>query len=173
MKTSKLLLILAAILSFDLSLFQAVISLRPKWSAAFGAPQALLQDRQLLLAAGLLTALVVAICGFYALSGAGVISRLPLLRLGLLGIGCGYLFRGTFAIPELFGMSRLLSSGAPIPWRLAVASIIALLAGLSYLAGLALGWERLAAGARRARGTLSSLATSPTADSRAITIVTS
>jgi len=150
MKMSRVLLMLAAILSFDLSLFQAVISLRPKWSAAFGAPPALLADREWLLAAGLFTSLLVSICGAYALSGAGVITRLPFLRLGLLGIGCGYVFRGTFVIPQMFFVGHLLSSGSPIPWRLVTASLIVLFTGLAYLAGLALRWEALSAGSRDA-----------------------
>lgn len=162
MKASKVLLMLAAILSFDLSLFQAVISLRPKWSAAFGAPAALLADRELLLAAGLFTAMVVVIGGLYALSGAGVITRLPFLRPGLLGIGSAYMFRGTFVIPELFGTSHLLSSGAPVPWRLTAASLIIVFTGLAYLVGLALGWKRLAAGVREARAVLTSSVTAPT-----------
>jgi hypothetical protein len=146
MKTSKMLLILAAILSFDLSLFQAMISLRPKWSAAFEVPPALLADRAMLLAVGLFTALVAAICGLYALSGAGVITRLPFLRLGLLGIGCGCTFRGTFVIPEMFITSHLLSSGEAIPWRLVAASIVILFTGMAYLSGLALSWKRLVSG---------------------------
>ena len=152
MKTSRVLLMLAAILSFDLSLFQAVISLRPKWSAAFGAPPALVADRELLLAAGLFTSLVVSICGVYALSGAGVITRLPFVRAGLLGIGCGFVFRGTFVIPQMFFMGHLLASGAPIPWRLVAASLVILFTGLAYLAGLALRWEALSAARREAPG---------------------
>ena len=150
MKMSRVLLMLAAILSFDLSLFQAVISLRPKWSAAFGAPPALLTDRELLLAAGLFASMAVAICGLYALSGAGVMTRLPFLRLGLLGIGCGYVYLGTFVIPELFVTSHVLSNGAPIPWRLVAASLVILFTGLAYLAGLAFGWKHLYTGRREA-----------------------
>ena len=144
MKTSKVLLMLAAILSFDLSIFQALLSLRPKWSAAFGAPSALLVDRDLLLTAGLSTALAVAICGIYALSGAGIIVRLPLLRLGLLGIGCGYVLVGAAVIPQLLEGSHLLPAPSPMPLRLVSASFVTVMTGLCYLAGLAFGWEHLA-----------------------------
>ena len=144
MKTSKALLMLAAILSFDLSMFQAVLSLRPKWSAAFGAPSALLVDRALLLTAGLSAALVVALGGIYALSGAGVIIRLPFVRAGLLGIGCAYVFRSTFVIPQLLEGSHLLPAPSPMPLRLVSASFVTVMTGLCYLAGLAFGWEHLA-----------------------------
>ncbi len=151
MKTSRVLLILAAILTFDLSLFQAVNALRPKWAADFNAPAQLLADWELSLAAGLFVSLLLAISGTYALSGAGLTTRLPFLRLGLFGSGCGYVFLGAFVLPRL-----LLGDPSPAPLRIQVqlvsACSVVLLAGLCNLAGLAFGWTHLSASAREVPG---------------------
>lgn len=150
MKTSRVLLILAAILAFDLSLFQSAISSRPKWSAAFGAPPGLVADRELLLAAGVFVSLIVAMCGIYALSGAGLLRRLPFLRSGLLAIGCGFVFLGTSVIPQVLVLSHGLPVSALMRLRLMSASFITVMTGLSYLGGLAFGWKRLSAGRHEA-----------------------
>ena len=150
MKTSRVLLILAAILSFDLSLFQAALSLRPEWFAAFGVPPGMLADREWLLAAGLFTSLVLALCGIYALSGAGTMKQLPYLRLGLLVIGCGYLFLGAGVISKGLIFHHQFPPGGLILLRLVVATMVVLTTGLSYLAGVTFGWERLSAGRREA-----------------------
>lgn len=142
MKTSRLLLILSSILSFDLSLFQAVNALRSKWSAAFNAPPELLADRELLLAAGLFISLLAGICGTYALSGAGVIPRLPLLRLGLFGIGGGYVILGTSVLPRLL-LADPLPAASSIPLPLVSTLLVVPMTGLFCLAGLAFGWKYL------------------------------
>jgi hypothetical protein len=75
--------------------------------------------------------LVLAFAGFglYGLSGAGLIRRLPLLRLGLLVIGAIYTLRGLVLIYDLIG----LFNGAPL--HPAIFSLVALLVGLCYLIG--------------------------------------
>ena len=87
MKSTNNLLLFASLLAFAGAIIQAAIGFVPEWSAAVGAGEALTSNPQLLLALGLLMALVFAVCGLYGLSGAGLIRRLPLLRLGLFVIG--------------------------------------------------------------------------------------
>ena len=137
------LLFLGAILSFCAAIFQAVIAIVPEWSAAFGASDALVSNPPLLLASGLLVALLLVIFGLYGLSGAGVIRRLPLLRPGLLAIGLLYSLVGInfiFQIPVILG---IVPSAGPIPIHIVLVSFGALVACLAYLIGLAVSWKRL------------------------------
>src|SRR5512141_624317 len=114
MKHSHISLVLAGALSFGMAVFQAAISVVPAWSAAFGAPKELLSNTPLLLAAGLLVSIILAIFGLYGLSGAGVIRRLPLLRLGLLGIGLGYTLYGINVVPQLLVLNGIVSAPQPV-----------------------------------------------------------
>ena len=137
------LLILAAVLSFCAAIFQAVIAVVPAWSAAFGATDALVSNPSVLLTSGILVALLLVIFGFYGLSGAGVIRRLPLLRPGLLVIGLLYSLVGVNFIFQLLALLGILPSTGPIPLPIVLVSFGALVAGLSYLIGLAVSWKRL------------------------------
>jgi hypothetical protein len=74
----------------------------------------------------------------YALSGAGLIRRLPLLRAALCAITAVYLLRG-LAFPLL--MPHFPGNG-PVFW--AVSSGICLLIGLVHLVGTWQAWPRLA-----------------------------
>jgi hypothetical protein len=71
--------------------------------------------------------------GFYALSGAGAIRRLPLLRTALVGITSIYLLRGLLLLPQALAYRR-----APMlmPIRFLLMSAIALAVGLVHLAGI-------------------------------------
>ena len=154
MKTGKTLLILAAVLAFFMSLSQAALGFVPEWSAAFGAPGALLSNAPLLLASALLVAAILATFGLYGLSGAGVIWRLPLLRLGLLGIGLGFTLYGINLVPQLLALAGVLPAPDSIALRNVVLFSVLLLAGVLYLSGLALGWKELSKPASaRSRGT--------------------
>ncbi len=143
MKTARILLILGAALAFFMSVAQVALGLVPEWSAAFGAPKELLSNRALLLGSSLLVAIVLGILGLYGLSGAGVIRRLPLLRLGLLGIGLGYTLYGINLIPQLLAYVGIVPVLQPIPFRNIVLFSLLLLAGVLYLSGLASGWKHL------------------------------
>src|SRR5512135_1805378 len=88
----------AAGLSFFMAICQTVISLSPAAAAYFQAPPPLLENRWQLFLIGEAAALVLVIIGLYALSGAGSIRRLPLLRLWLIGISSLFLLRGLFII---------------------------------------------------------------------------
>ncbi len=137
------LLILAGVLSFCAAIFQAVIAFVPEWSAAFGAGDALASNPPLLLTLGLLVALVLVIFGLYGLSGAGVMRRLPWLRLGLLAIGLLYSMVGINFIIQVLVMLGILPAAGPIPIYLLLVSFGALVAGLAYLIGLAVSWKQL------------------------------
>jgi hypothetical protein len=153
------LLILAGLLSFCAAIFQAVIAFVPEWSASFGASDVLVSNPPLLLTSGLLVALLLVIFGLYGLSGAGVIRRLPLLRLGLLVIGLLYSMVGINLILLNLAILGILPSAGPVPIYLVLISIGgslvpipiylvlislgALVAGLAYLIGLAVSWKRL------------------------------
>ena len=136
-------LILAGVLSFCAAIFQAVIAFVPEWSAAIGSGDALASNPPLLLTLGLLVALVIVIFGLYGLSGAGVIRRLPLLRLGLFAIGLLYSLVGINFIFQVLAMLGILPSAGPIPIHIVLVSFGAFVAALAYLIGLAVSWKRL------------------------------
>jgi putative oxidoreductase len=144
------LLILAAILSFCAAIFQAAISFVPAWSAAFGAVETLVSNPPLLITLGLLVTLLLVAFGFYGLSGAGVIRRLPLLRIGLLVIGLLYGLVGINFIFQMLAMLGVLSVAGPISIYLILVSFGALVAALAYLIGLAVNWKRLSSKTARA-----------------------
>ncbi len=145
MITPKVLLICAGILSLDVSLFQAGISLSPRLSAALDAPPDLVANPHGLLAAGALVSIVFAVCALYALSAAGLVRRLPLLRLGLLGSGVGYVLMGLPFIPQGLILSHAISTPQALHIEKICVSLVALVTGLAFLGGLALGWKSLSA----------------------------
>ncbi|MGE5071987.1 MAG: hypothetical protein ACM3MF_01050 [Anaerolineae bacterium] len=85
----------------------------------------------------LLLAALFAAFGLYALSGAGAIRALPLLRPGLFAIGGLYTLRGLILILDIVRLFR----GPIYPFRQTVFSAVALGIGILYLAG-ALGSRR-------------------------------
>ncbi len=139
----------AGLMSFAGCLFQILLACSPSWSASWGAPSELLANPLLLLVAGLAVSGLLAIFGLYGLSGAGRVRRLPLLRLGLLGIGLGYSLMGLVSlVPQLLVLIGAVEVPGPQPLLLRniVFFCAVLLTGLLYLAGLASGWKRLSAG---------------------------
>ena len=80
-------------------------------------------------------AFVLAMWSLYALSGAGVIRALPLLRLALCGITAIYLLRGLVIVPLV-----VLGKSTPFWWW---SSMICLLIGAVHLIGLSQVWGRL------------------------------
>ncbi len=145
MNKKSYLLILAGILSFCAAIFQAVLGFVPEWSAALGSGDALASNPTLLLALSLLVALLLVIFGFYGLSGAGVVRRLPLLRLGLLVIGLLYSAVGIYFILYVLAALGILPSAQPATVYLLLVTFGALVACLAYLVGLAINWKRLSA----------------------------
>ena len=91
----------------------------------------------------LITAVLVGVFivfGLYALSGAGAIRRLLLLRTGLLAIGGVYTLRGLSVIPQ----ATLLATRPELfPLRYVLFSAAALVVGLCYLGGTVGRWKAL------------------------------
>ena len=87
-----------------------------------------------------LITLVFALWGSYAFSGAGLIRRLPFLRLGLVVISAVFILRGLAALPQAYW---LLSGSHPAELRDFVFSLVALTAGVSYAIGAILNWRGL------------------------------
>lgn len=135
----------AAALCFGIALLHAAMIFMDPWIYAyFGAPQlgrakAAGYSYPDLMAAGLV--LIFAAFGAYALSGAGRIRRLPLLRIGLVLIGMVFTLRGLVLIPELAG----LASGADVPPRMAFFSLVSLVTGVAFLAGTRSRWRQMKA----------------------------
>jgi putative oxidoreductase len=145
-------LILAGILSFCAAIFQAAIAFVPAWSDAFGAGAALVSNPTRLLTLGLLVALLLVVFGLYGFSGAGVIRRLPLVRLGLFIIGLLYSTVGINFIFQALAMLGILPSAGPIPIYVVLVSFGAFVAALAYLIGLAVNWKRLSTRSAPAAG---------------------
>ncbi len=143
MDTKKVLLVLGGILSFCAAAFQFAIGLVPAWSAFFDAPATLLNRPALLLTAGAGVAILLAIWGFYGFSGAGLIRRLPLLRLGLFIIGAIYIFRGLPVIFFILAQLDILSPAGAMEFQNLLVTLGALVAGTCYWAGLVVNWTRL------------------------------
>lgn len=111
MQTSDRLLVLGGILTGVASLLHLAIILGgPDWYRFFGAGERMAQ----LAAHGstyptVITAAIAVVLGIwalYALSGAGVIRRLPLLRLALVLIAAIYLIRGILGVPLVLFMDN-------------------------------------------------------------------
>ncbi|MEA9786693.1 hypothetical protein VDF90_05395 [Xanthomonas campestris pv. raphani] len=77
----------------------------------------------------------------YALSGAGVIRRLPLLRTGLVAITGIYMLRGVAFVPVM----AYFPGNSTTFW--VVSSSICLLIGMVHIVGVRQSWGRLSAGA--------------------------
>ncbi len=150
MKLRRILLVPAGVLSLAVAVFQAAIGFSPALCAYFGAPAALMANPTMLIAASLVMAVVFAVCGLYAFSGAGVIRRLPLLRLGLIAIGGVYTLNGLNAIPGLLIVAGLIHTPAPVPPQALISVLVSLGIGLAYLVGTVAGWPVLSPSPKRA-----------------------
>lgn len=137
----KLWLKVAAGLSFFMAICQTVISLFPAAAAYFQAPPPLLENRMQLFLVGEGAALILVIFGLYALSGAGSIRRLPLLRLGLIGISSLYLLRGLFFILDVLIILGILEGEILVQGI--ISTIVFLAAGIAYAVGTALNWKEM------------------------------
>jgi hypothetical protein len=134
-------LIVGAGLSFFMAACQTLLSLSPTAAAYFGAPPGLLENRMRLFVIGEGAALVAAVFGLYALSGAGKFRRLPLLRVGLVGISSLYLLRGLFIILTVLELLKVLQSEILIQGVLS--HLVFLAAGISYAVGTVLNWREM------------------------------
>lgn len=141
-------LMIAAALSFVASLLHvAIIFGGPDWYRFFGAGEgmATLAEKgslqPTLITLGIATILFV--WGLYALSGAGVILRLPLLKLALSLITFVYLARGIAGLVLPFVTNHPAIAQNTVTFWL-VSSVICCIFGLFYLFGTINSWVRLA-----------------------------
>ena len=113
----------------------------PPWYRAFGAGEAMARAA----ARGSTTpalitlaiAVVLAVWALYALSGAGVVRRLPLLRTGLVVISTIYLLRAALLVPTVLLKPEMMD--AFLVWS----SLIVLVFGVAYAVGTWRAWPRL------------------------------
>ncbi len=141
-------LVSAAVLSFVASLLHvAIIFGGPSWYRFFGAGEgmATLAEKgsiqPTLITLGI--AAVLFMWGLYALSGAGEMLRLPLLRPILVLIAFVYLARGIAGlILPFFSEHPAIARNSHAFWI--VSSLICCVFGLFYLFGTISSWERLA-----------------------------
>ncbi len=142
MKTINKSLIVGGMLSLVAALLHvAVILGGPDWYRFFGAGEqmAVMAENGSwyppTITSGI--AFVLFIWGLYAFSGAGLIGRLPLLRLGLVIISAIYLLRGLAILPAYFMAPEMVDSF--LVWS----SLICLTYGFFYALGTAQAWARL------------------------------
>lgn len=133
MTLSSFCLWLGGVASFLILFLHLALALRPQWYRYFGADELAQMHEQgsrftVLVTLGL--ALMFALWGAYALSGAGVIGQLPLRRTVLMAVGATYVLRSLLLPSELF---KVLVNG--YPFRFVVFSTGSLVAGLLYLFG--------------------------------------
>ncbi|HEX8623590.1 MAG TPA: hypothetical protein VF782_00785 [Allosphingosinicella sp.] len=136
-------LLAAALLSAIAAILHlAVIAGGPDWYRFFGAGEEMARMAErgspvpALMTFGIAAAL--AAWSAYALSGAGQIRRLPLLRTGLVVISAIYLLRGLVLLPLLAVNPNLVD--AFTLWS----SLIVLVYGITYAVGTIRAWPALA-----------------------------
>ena len=135
-------LVTAGVLSAAAALLHlAVIAGGPRWYRFFGAGEEMARMaergsiRPALITLGI--AAMLALWSAYAFSGAGLIRRLPLLRLALILISAVYLLRGLVLVPIL--IARGGSVQAFVLWS----SLVVLAYGIIYAVGTARAWAGL------------------------------
>ena len=144
-------LVIAALATAAAGLVHLAIPLGgPAWYAFFGAPRGLVRMAEAHALYPTVSCVVIAallfICSAYALSGAGLLPPLPLLRTGLAGITAVFLLRGVgFVLLEWLRPGSLVrvSGSQGIDTFLVVSSLICLLIGAAYAWGLLSAWSRL------------------------------
>ncbi len=129
----KLCLKIAAGWAFFMAACQTVISVWPAAAAYFMAPPSLLADRWQLFLWGEAAALAMVVAGLYALSGAGSVRRLPLLRLGLIVISSVLLLRGVTIVLDVLVILGLLAGELLVQGT--ISTLVFLSAGLSFAVG--------------------------------------
>lgn len=140
-------LIVAGVLSAAAALLHlAIIAGGPDWYRFFGAGERMARMaergflRPTLLALGI--AAILAIWAAYALAGAGLIRRLPLMRTALVTITCIYLLRALVIGPLLVFRPGMVNAFAL--WS----SLIVLVYGIVYAVGTWRAWPALSVTAR-------------------------
>jgi len=143
MKNSRRLLIIAGALSCAVALFQLVITFSIPWSLYFGAPRKIVSNPPLLYVSGVVAALFFLVFGLYALSGAGAIRRMPLVRTGLIMVTVLYVLRGLLLVPEVLAYMYNPHASMVIPHQALWSSVVSLVIGIVYLVGIMACWKEM------------------------------
>lgn len=141
MKNYKQILLFIGFLTILTALLHAAMGFSPTVSLYFGAPGALVQNKYILVISCILIAIIIAIFGLYALSGAEYIRPLPWIKQILAGISTVFIIRGIMFVPELMIVSGFLDVSFPVAPRYVVFSLGIFLVGLVYLLGTIGGWR--------------------------------
>lgn len=138
---------IAAILSFIAALLHvAIVFGGPEWYRFFGAPEQLAQlaesgsaypTKVTLFISGIL-----AVWGLYALSGAGLILRLPGVKIALILITAVLMVRGIVGMIVPFVSNHPMITQNSLHFWI-ISSVICSLFGLYYLKGTVYQWEEL------------------------------
>ncbi len=144
MKEANRLLVLGGALSTVAALLHvAIIIGGPRWYRFFGAGEELASMAEngdwipIVLTFGI--AVVLMIWALYAFSGAGLIKRLPFLKVSLVIISAIYLIRGIAIIPAYIVTPEIVDDF--LVWS----SFICLVYGLAYAMGTKQVWKKLCA----------------------------
>ena len=144
MKQANKLLLFGGLLSGIAALLHiAIIIGGPQWYRFFGAGEELASMAEkgswypAVLTFGI--AVVLLLWALYAFSGAGLIRRFPLLKVGLVVISAVYLIRGLAFIPAYFVKPEIVDDF--LIWS----SLICLVYGFSYAIGTRQVWAKLSA----------------------------
>lgn len=140
-------LIIGGCLSFiAATLHLAIIIGGPEWFRFFGAGEQMAglaeSGSNYPTVVTLMIALILGIWGLYALSGAGVIFQLPLLRLALIVITAVYLVRGIAGLVLPFVTTHPAITQNSITFWV-ISSVICCCFGLFYLLGTINNWKQL------------------------------
>jgi putative oxidoreductase len=136
MVNSNLFLLAGGSISALISLLHVLLAIKPELYQFIGSDQSspiaqlVEQGSCVTTIASIILAAIFAVWAMYAFSGAGLIRRMPLLRLGLVTIAVIYLLRGSFLTTEI---TMVLNQGYPL--RFVIFSTLSLLTGLLYLLG--------------------------------------
>jgi hypothetical protein len=131
----------AAWITFFMAACQTVISISPAAAAYFEAPPSLLENRLRLFIMGESAALILIVFSLYALSGAGKIRRLPLLRIVLIAISALFLLRGSFIVLTVLRLLDILKG--QILMQGVISHLVFLSAGIAYAGGTILNWKEM------------------------------
>ncbi len=141
MKKNKKILLFVGVLTIITALLHAAMGFSPSISLYFGAPEILVQNRYILIVSCILIAIIIAIFGLYAISGAGYIRPLPWIKQVLVAISFLFILRGILFIPELMIVLGLFDVSFHVAPHFAAFSLGILLVGLIYLLGTIGGWR--------------------------------
>jgi hypothetical protein len=150
MRIARIFLLVAGFLSLGAAALHLAIFFVPQWSSIFGDRDP--SNPLLFRAVTLGVTILLAVWGFYGLSGAGLVRRLPPLRLGIFLIGAIYISYGLLVILRLLALADFLPPGGTMDLPALLVTLGALTAGLCYWLGLATGWRQL--GGKPASATL-------------------